>query len=54
MKEGVIYYQDLFNNVANTFKDIKQSVLTDLDNSLSILQNIHLEIEKCSLISVEN
>ena len=54
MKEGVMYYQDLFNNVANTFKDIKQSVLNDLDNSLSILQNIHIEIEKCSLISVEN
>ena len=54
MKEGVMYYQDLFNNVTNTFKEIKQSVLTDLDNSLSILQNIHLEIEKCSLISVEN
>ena len=54
MKEGVMYYQHLFNNVTNAFKDIKESVLSDLNNSLNILQNIHLEIEKYSLIAVKS
>ncbi|MGZ0015471.1 hypothetical protein [Yeosuana sp. AK3] len=53
MKEGVLYYQELFNTVTNNFKDMKQAVLLDLDNGIRTLQNIHHEIEGLSLVAIE-
>ena len=54
MKDGVLYYQNLFKNFTNTFNEKKQSVLNDLDNGIKTLQDIYAEIERLSLIPVEN
>ncbi|WP_338357822.1 hypothetical protein [Yeosuana marina] len=54
MKEGVLYYQNLFATVAHTFEDIKESVLNELEVSMRTLQNVGSEIDNLSLISVTN
>jgi hypothetical protein len=54
MKDGILYYQNLFKNFTNTFNEKKQSVLNDLDNGIKTLQDIYSEIERLSLIPVEN
>lgn len=54
MKEGILYYQNLFKNFTNTFYEKKQSVLNDLDNGIKTLQDIYSEIERLSLVPVEN
>lgn len=54
MKEGVLYYQNLFATVTHSFEDIKESVLNELEISVSTLQNISSEIETLSLIPVAN
>jgi len=54
MKEGILYYQNLFKNFTNTFYEKKQAVLNDLDNGIKTLQDIYSEIERLSLIPVEN
>ena len=54
MKEGILYYQNLFNNVNNTFKDLKESVLNDLGKDAITLQNICLEIEALSIMPKKN
>ena len=54
MKDGVLYYQNLFKNFTNTFNEKKQSVLNDLDYGIKTLQDIYAEIERLSLIPVEN
>ena len=48
MKAGVLYYQNLFNNITNTFKDIKEAVLIELNRSELVLNEIQLEIENLS------
>jgi hypothetical protein len=54
MQEGILYYQNLFASLTNTFEDIKTSVLNELENSVRTLQNIGSEIESLSLIPVNN
>ncbi|WP_339918029.1 hypothetical protein [Yeosuana marina] len=54
MKEGVLYYQNLFATVAHTFEDIKESVLNELEVSMRTLQNVGSEIDNLSLIPVTN
>ena len=54
MKEGVLYYQNLFTSITNTFEDIRESVLDELEMSLSTLQNMGSEIENLSLIPVNS
>jgi len=54
MKEGVLYYQNLFATVAHTFEDIKESVLNELEASMRTLQNVGSEIDNLSLIPVTN
>lgn len=54
MKEGVLYYQNLFSSITHSFEDIKQSVLKELELSENTLQNIVLEIENLSPIQVAN
>ncbi|WP_166962633.1 hypothetical protein [Yeosuana marina] len=54
MKDGVLYYQNLFAMVAHTFEDIKESVLNELEVSMRTLQNVGSEIDNLSLIPVTN
>ncbi|MFD1615691.1 hypothetical protein [Gelatiniphilus marinus] len=52
MKEGVMYYQNLFKSVKNVFEDIKTSALKELDKSELTLNEINLEIKKLSAVTV--
>jgi hypothetical protein len=54
MKEGVLYYQNLFAGVTNAFEEIKSSVLNELEMSVFTLQQIGSEIEKLSPVPVES
>ncbi|WP_445955420.1 hypothetical protein [Yeosuana sp.] len=54
LDEGILYYQNLFMNFVNTFEEIKQTVLTELELGTLALKNIRFEIESLSLIPVEN
>jgi len=54
MKEGLLYYQELFTSIKNAFEDIKEAVLNELEKSRITLQNIGLEIENLSPIPVVN
>ena len=46
MEEGIDYYHNLFNSLKHKFEDTKQGMLSDLETSRIVLQNLHLEIEK--------
>tara|TARA_R110002049_G_scaffold35191_7_gene113780 strand:+ start:14763 stop:16574 length:1812 start_codon:yes stop_codon:yes gene_type:complete len=52
MKVGVSYYQDLFNSLKHVFEDIKTTALNELDKSELILNEIHLEIKRLSVVHV--
>lgn len=54
MKEGILYYQNLFETVTNAFEDIKDSVLNELEKSVKTLQNIGVEIESLALVPVKS
>jgi hypothetical protein len=54
MKEGILYYQNLFAGVTNAFEEIKSSVLNELEMSVFTLQQIGSEIERLSPIPVES
>ena len=45
LKQGIFYYKDLFDNLKNTFVDIKLSVLNELDRSEQDLEAILITIE---------
>ncbi|MFI1744543.1 hypothetical protein [Thalassobellus sediminis] len=49
MNEGLGYYKSLFNDLKNTFHDIKDEVLNELDKGEEILKLIALEIENLSI-----
>ncbi len=53
MKEGVLYYQNLFTGITNVFEEIKSSVLIELETGAIVLQHIGLEIENLSLIPIK-
>ncbi|SFD42243.1 hypothetical protein [Algibacter pectinivorans] len=44
LKAGILYYQDLFQNVKHSFEDIRLTVLKNLENSELILNKICFEI----------
>lgn len=46
MKAGVSYYQSLFNDVKGTFNTIKSTVLSELEKSEVVLNQILLDIQK--------
>ncbi len=50
MKEGVAYYQNLFQGMKHTFEDAKLKVLKELELSKDTLQNISLEIEQLKVV----
>ncbi|WNH14213.1 hypothetical protein [Thalassobellus suaedae] len=49
MNEGVAYYKSLFSELKNTFNDIKEEVLNELDKGEKTLRLIALEIENLSV-----
>lgn len=51
MKEGVLYYQNLFKSVKGVFEDIKISALKELEKSELTLNEIHVEIKKLSAVA---
>ena len=50
MNEGVAYYHHLFSNLKDGFKDIKATVLNELEVGANALHNIHLEIDRLTLV----
>ncbi len=51
MKEGISYYKTMFCELKNTFEDIKEVVLNELDKSDTTLSLIKIEIESLSVKS---
>lgn len=49
MNEGVAYYKSLFNEFKNTFHDIKDEVLNELEKGEKSLKMMSLEIENLSV-----
>ena len=46
LKQGISYYENLFNTIKDNFEDVKSIVLNELNMSKNTLQLITLEIEK--------
>lgn len=53
MKEGIVYYQNLFNNISNVFEDKKQMIIKELEAGSEMLERIHSEIESLIPIPVK-
>ena len=53
MKEGILYYQNLFNNISNVFEDKKQMIIKELEMGTEVLERIHSEIESLIPIPVK-
>ena len=49
MKEGVSYYQRLFENASNSFDDIKHQIQKELEKTEDHLSQIQLSIQNLSL-----
>jgi hypothetical protein len=49
MKAGVAYYQGLFQDVKNSFDDIKSAVQNELEKSEMVLNQIQLDIQNLSV-----
>ncbi|WP_308993210.1 hypothetical protein QLS71_008205 [Mariniflexile litorale] len=54
LKEGIIYYKTMFNQLKNTFQDVKEDVLHALDTSEKTLSLIGLEIQDASIQNLKN
>ena len=52
MNEGVAYYHHLFSNVKDGFKDIKATVLNELEVGANALHRIDSDIDKLTGVSV--
>lgn len=53
MKEGIAYYQNLFNNISNVFDDKKHMIMKELELGTEVLERIHSEIESLVPIPVK-
>ncbi len=49
LNEGINYYQSLFSELKNKFKDTKVTILKDLDTYRKALQMLNVEIESLSI-----
>ncbi len=49
LNEGINYYENLFSNIKDKFDDTRADILTELDNSKQILQQLSLEINSLTL-----
>ena len=50
LKEGVNYYQNLFSDLKENFKDKKSGILNELNAGKKTLQNLYSEIKNLSII----
>jgi len=50
LKEGVNYYQNLFSNLKENFKDKNSGILSELNSGKKTLQNLYSEIKNLSII----
>jgi len=44
LTEGIEYYKNLFGEVKNVFEDVKEDVLSELENIENVLENIILQV----------
>ncbi|MFD0990308.1 hypothetical protein ACFQ1R_09385 [Mariniflexile jejuense] len=51
LNEGILYYKTLFSNLKNTFENIKNDVLHELENSEKTLNTIRLSIEEIAIVN---
>ena len=49
MKTGVAYYQGLFQDMKNSFDDIKAAVQNELEKSEMVLNQIQLDIQNLTI-----
>jgi len=49
MKAGVAYYQGLFQDVKNSFDDMKSVVQNELEKSEMVLNQIQLDIQNLTV-----
>jgi len=52
LKDGIIYYDNLFNQLKDKFEDTKLIIFKDLELCKNSLHNLKLEIENLSLTMV--
>ena len=53
MKDGILYYENLFNNISSVFEDKKQMIIKELEMGTEVLERIHSEIESLIPIPVK-
>jgi len=53
MKDGILYYENLFNNISSVFEDKKQMIIKELEMGTEVLERIHIEIESLIPIPVK-
>ena len=51
LNDGIEYYQTLFSDIKNRFEDVKVNIISDLDDSKQVLQQMFTQIENLSLSS---
>jgi hypothetical protein len=50
LKDGILYYQNLFSNIKDSFEEVRYSILNELEVSNKSLQLITIEIEKLKFL----
>ena len=53
MKDGILYYENLFNNISSVFEDKKQIIIKELEMGTEVLERIHSEIKSLIPIPVK-
>ncbi len=51
LKDGISYYNNLFNNLKDKFEDTKSGILNELEESKKALNLLCIEIENLSLVT---
>ena len=54
LNEGISYYKSMFNELKNTFQEIKEEVLNELDKGEKTLSLIHLEIQNLAVQNIKS
>ena len=52
LKDGINYYDNLFNQLKDKFEGTKANILNDLEFCKTSLHNLKLEIENLSLVQI--
>ena len=53
LKGGVNYYSELFSGLKDKFEDTKSIIISDLNESMNVLQLLRLKVEKQKLVEVK-